>query len=241
MRWILMLCLLAGCAASPEAAKWESAPDWLFDADAVTYERPANASLQAKDGWVVADLTLVDLDAGAAKRLLGIEEPRDIAPRAVSKPAGEIAMLLAERHDAGEVIARKSMLLEMGESTPIELLRDSVYLSDVDVASTSSERLTWILSNQVVGTSGEMKVAHALNGHMSIQTDLHSTQLGLQTFHTSMGPGRPVDIDVPQPAHVHRVAVESVLPGQTAVFQLSRIDIKDQSRILLLLVRIADE
>jgi hypothetical protein len=220
--------LLAGCAASPEH---EAYPEALFSG-ALDFERalPVQA---ASAGWVNADVTLVDLDEKAARQLLGIEEANDIAPRAFAKPVAEQAAAIALWYGAGEVHSHQAMSLQLGNSAPLELKRELVSV-------TSRESGGHALQSRTVGIWGDVRISAASLGGWTIQADLHSVQPGGgQTFTTSFGKD-VVKVPIAEVVQVHRVAVETVGPGETAVFQLSRAMHGDTARIRLLFVRIAE-
>ncbi|MCZ7605994.1 MAG: hypothetical protein M5U25_07910 [Planctomycetota bacterium] len=225
MRWILLLALLAGCATQrPEPA---TPPIWT--GEGIEYE----LTRQEPAAVLTADLTLVELDEACAKSLLGIEDHTDIAPRSFKQPMGEIAAVNAmEGH--GELLARPSLALAGGDVS-YEFSREHLYLREWSGDTRNSSPLFETITEGVVCT---LKVAE-VNGGRNVTLESVSAQMNrpiTRFIETPPIQGHPVN--VPEISAAERVATETLRPGETAMFQLSRASYEDTTRIRLLFVRL---
>ena len=234
MRWMVLLCLLAGCASVPEDGP--DTADEFFAGD-VDYGRARPRTMHPPGpGWIVADLTVVDMQIEAAERLLGIKDAADIAPRANDRATGEIAAGLAVVHEAGEILARDSMALELGASTPFDLEHRIFYVADWCIGPSG---MAPIILEAGLSTAGAFTVTKMTRGGYSIQADTTALQMDMQMFTTSLGQDRS-DVLIANPVQTRRVGVETVGTDQTAAFQLGRVATGERPRIRLLFVRIAE-
>lgn len=229
------LALLAGCASTsvPEAeADQTASASW--DGRGLDYATTRPAVLVAPPGSVVADLTLVDLDAAVAEKLLGIEGANDIDSRSYREAMGEIAATAACVGN-GELLDRPGIAARIGEAERYEFKRETPYLKDWEIASESASPTFGTCTDSAVCN---LKVSDA-DGAYNVQVDSLSSQLAqpIGTFTTS-GAGPPLTIQTPTTSVMRRLAVETIRPGETAMFQLGRGPHGDGTRIRLLFVRI---
>jgi hypothetical protein len=229
---LLMLVLVAGCATRKHAED-QPAVTYLGD-EGLVYEttRPASPAVQ---GHVGADLTLVELSESLAKELFGITGPNDIAPRSFRKPMGEIAAVNA-CYGHGRVLARESVALKPGEESAWQWSVEQAYLKDWKLEGQSISPLFTTVTN---GVEAKLTVT-PMNGGNSIKLQSISSQVAapMQDFTTNFGNAGAVKIQIPYLAIVERVGTETLRPGETAMFQLSRAACEDHFRIRLLFVRL---
>ncbi len=235
MRWMVLLCLLAGCAFTQDGQSGYA--DHMFDAD-IEYMRARPLLVHPPGpGWVVVDLTLVDMEIEGAERLLDIEETSDIAPRANDRAIGELAAGLAVTH-GGEILARESVPIELGVDASWEFEREIFYVADWSY-NFRGRGTAPLVAGFTTRVSGTLKAARASRG-WSIQADFVSVQPEFHKFTTSLGMLIHT-VDIPNAVETHRVAVETLAPQQTAAFQLGRVSGGERPRMRVLFVRIASD
>lgn len=231
---ILLLAVTAGCATTNTQPSGNDQPR-VWDGEGLDYAttRPAPDKLQA--GAVVVDLTLVDLDEDVAAELLGTEQESDIAPRVFKSAMGEIAAVNA-CYGFGRLLSRPSVVVKPGEDIPFEWTRTFVYLMDWRVGN---ETISPLFSNLEEGVVGKLHV-EARNGAWSVSSELTTGVVlrPFKLFQTALADGAPVAIEAPELAVMTRVAVETIRPGETAMFQLGRVSDDEGGRVRLLFVRI---
>ncbi|MCB9893805.1 MAG: hypothetical protein H6839_05130 [Planctomycetes bacterium] len=238
--------LSVGCAATqgtaasaePDGTLDEGYPLWDGQGMVCKITRPDRLE-PGPDLGLVVDLTLLEIDAVAAKELLGIEGPTDIAPRRFSAPMGEIAGVNCA-YGHGRVVDRPSMRLKDGVETLYEWQQRSLYLQDWELEE--GGRASPVFGELTEGVNGKFLGKLAGDGGMQIQADFSSAQLvrPMKHFSTKLQAGKEVRIQIPELAVVHRVATETIQPGETAMFQLSRVENDDGSLLRLLFVRRMD-
>lgn len=227
MRWILLLALLAGCAT--QRLEPEAPPIWTGEGVEYELTRPEPSA------GLTADLTLVELDEACARTLLGIEDATDIAPRSFKQPMGEIAAVNAfEGH--GELLDRPCLELAGGEVS-YEFSREHLYLREWSGETRNSSPLFETVTEGVVCT---LKVAEVAGGR-NVTLESVSAQMNrpvVMFIETPPLQGHPVR--VPEVSAAERVGTETLRPGETAMFQLSRASNYDSTRIRLLFVRLRE-
>jgi len=227
---IIVAALLAGCAArNTHIDDLEVQP--LYDGEGLRYEvtRPGDAP----HGAITVDLTLVELDLSLAETLLGIGEPSDIAPRSYRKAVGEIAAVHA-CNGHGRLLTRPTLSVKEGEETPYQFLREFVYLSRWEASDGGKSPL---FDTCIEGVDGKL-VLRKVEGGMAIQLDSASAHMAWPLVEFKTNPGPPDPVTIAELVYAQRVATETVGPGETAMFQLSRAPFGDGTRIRLLFVRL---
>ncbi|MCA8915922.1 MAG: hypothetical protein KDB90_10965 [Planctomycetes bacterium] len=240
---LIMLLAFAGCATTGNTAATggedarldDGYPLW--DGNGLKYvtTRPSNFKPGAGAGEV-ADITLLDLDSDTAEQLMGILGPTDIAPRSFSSAMGEIAAVNAS-WGHGTLLDRPRVDVEFGSETPYVWKRELIYLQDWHASRDGD--LSPLFDELTEGVDGKLTFSKAGDG-VSIKADFASSQVvqPVADVAVELVPGKGVKIQVPELVVVQRVATETILPGETAVFQLSRSAHDDGTRIRLLFVRL---
>ncbi len=236
MRCMVLLCLLAGCASSQN--EQSAYADHMFEAD-VDYERARPQSVhRLQPGWVVADLTLVDLEIEVAERLLEVKEASDIAPRANDRAIGELAAGFAVTR-GGEILARESVPIELAAEAPIQFEREIFYVADWS-PNYRGRGTAPVVGTFTTSTTGTLRVTPVVRGGWTIQADFVSVQPEVHKFTTSLGMLIET-VDIMEPVETHRVGVETLAPQQTAAFQLGGVSAGERPRLRVLFVRIASD
>jgi hypothetical protein len=229
---LILLVFVAGCASHRPT---EDQPASVYlGSEGLVYEttRPAGPAV---DGRVTADLTLVDLDEALARGLLGVASSSDISPQSFREPIGEVAAVNA-CYGHGRVLARSSIAVKPNEEARWQWSMEHVYLQDWKLDGESKSPLFSTVTDGVDAKLTFMPV----NVGDSIKLESVSSQVAwpMQDFTTSVGTGARVKIQIPNLAVVERVGTETLQPGETAMFQLSRAAHEDGARIRLLFVRL---
>jgi hypothetical protein len=218
---------LLACACATQRPEPATPPIWTGEGIEYELTRPEPSA------GLTADLTLVELDEACAKTLLGIEDATDIAPRSFKQPMGEIAAVNAlEGH--GELLDRPSLELIVGEVSYV-FSREHLYLREWSGETRNSSPLFETVGEGVACTLKVVEVA----GGRSITLESVSAQMNwpmVVFIETPPLQGHPVR--VPEVRAVERVGTETLRPGETAMFQLSRASHEDTTRIRLLFVRL---
>ncbi|MBK8205474.1 MAG: hypothetical protein IPK87_01650 [Planctomycetes bacterium] len=233
---VIVLGVLGACASTPPMPEVEAEKpaNVVWDGRGLDYATTRPALLIAPPGSVIADLTLVDLDAAVAEKLLGIESATDIDSRSYREAMGEIAATTACVGN-GELLDRPGIAARIGEAELYEFKRETPYLKDWELASKTASPKFGIC---IDGAVCKLKVSDA-DGAFNVQVDSVSSQLAqpIGTFTTS-GAGPSLTIQTPTTSVMRRLAVETIRPGETAMFQLGRGAHSGGTRIRLLFVRI---
>jgi hypothetical protein len=230
---LLLLVLLSACAMRSKQAA-DLPAEVSYGGEGLVYETPRPASASAP-GTVRADLTLLELDAALAQELLGIEAATDIAPRSFTKPMGEIAAVNA-CFGGGRVIVRPSIEVKPNTEASWQWSVEHVYVQDWKLEGDAASPVFGTITEGV-----ELKLTFMpVNIGDSIKLESVSTQIAapIQTFTTTLGPANSVKIQMPHVLIAERVGTETLRPGETAMFQLSRAGYEDGTRIRLLFVRL---
>lgn len=249
MRWMIMLCLLAGCAASPEHAAGDApaeseeywaarraSPAYLLDCWDVPADDPS-----LLQGRFRLDLTLLDLDRRVADPLLELEDERDFAPRAYGDGFADAATSLAAGEMSGEVHWRRRIA------------------TDEDEIPLNWSRIRWLATSRhfsfdPLGHGPEVvRVEDELTGLIRIRPsrEFWSTQVESEARAVNVGEWKwdnrtqtlapPVVVPrAVEERETSRAAVETARAGQTAVFQLAEFQHGESIRLRLLFVRIAE-
>jgi hypothetical protein len=229
---LIGLVLLAGCASS-RTAEQDQPAQVSWDGEGLVYATARPEPVEVENVRR-ADLTLVELDAAFAEKLLGIEGPSDIAPRSFHEPMGEIAAVNA-CYGHGRLLARPTIDLQ-DEPAPWRWAVEHIYLQDWMQAG---EGFSPVFATLLSGVDGTISVSDS-KGLVNVVVDLTSSHLAepIQRFTTGLDEHTTVSIQIPLVNQVHRVGTETVNPGETVMFQLSRAPHEDGSRIRLLFVRL---
>ncbi|MCA8937234.1 MAG: hypothetical protein KDB68_13630 [Planctomycetes bacterium] len=226
---VIVLALLAGCAATGKGAKPEAETVGIWKGKGLEYETTRGSPLIPEPGSYAADLTLVELDADVAAELLGIEEATDIAPRSFRNAMGEIAAVNAlDGH--GELLDRPSVELVGGEVSYV-FSREHLYLQEWSGETRNSSPLFETVGEGVVC---RLRVSE-VDGGRCITLESVSSQMSwpIEEF-IETPPLQGHAVRVPEVRATERVGTETVRVGETAMFQLGRAG----SRLRLLFVRL---
>jgi hypothetical protein len=239
---MILVVLLAGCGVSRESRLAQAEERVAKSADLA----PVTETGGLETGTLAIDYVLIDLDADAAQRLLGIDSPSDISPRTFKQPMGELIAVEVFEGEIGRVLDAGRWSAPPDQRVDINVVRRIPYLRDYRCrgAGTKSDPYHGdgvpVLDALDVGVTGALRAAKAdVRYSLNLETDSAQLLEPMPRFTTSLGLGNLVFIHIPELIKVHRVAAETVQPGETAMFQLSRAGNRESARVRLLFVRVA--
>jgi hypothetical protein len=183
------------------------------------YDTARGDAVAEGEGSLRADITILTLDAAAAEALLGIDDPYDIEPRRFKRPMGEVAAANARARDGCEVLSQPSFWATEGEHA-LEFERE---IKQGDNAMTE-------------GVRGKLRLFDNGDGGISITADCHVAFTATATRTTLGEDGVEISNERTRLVQLHRVAVETIIPGETAMYQLARTsrDGKDYCHLLFI-------
>ena len=226
----VLLCCLIGCAAVPESERQHEEMRYAGEGLDYGVSRPLD---ERPDGMNL-DLTLLDLDAEVAEGMLYIEGHTDISPRAFNNAMGEVAAVNAA-YGHGDLLARETIAIEPNKTVRWQWGVDVPYLQDWDGEADWSP----VFGSLKNGVSCEFEVQSMKGAHSVIaRTAASHLAQPIDSLTTSLGEGLRVQVQLPELSMMERAATESVNPGETAMFQLSRANHHGRERIRLLFVRV---
>jgi hypothetical protein len=232
---MILVVLLAGCGVSRESRLAQAEERVAKSADLA----PVTETGGLEPGTLAIDYVLIDLDADAAQRLLGIDSPSDISPRTFKQPMGELIAFEVFEGEIGRVLDAGRWPARGDDPVQISSVRRVAYLGDWHSEGARGGN-TPVLDAVDEGISGELQATEVGTGYsLNLETDSAQLLEPMARFTTSLGLGNLVFIHIPELMKVHRVAAETVQPGETAMFQLSRAGNRESARVRLLFVRVA--
>lgn len=222
------------CATAPVAP----APEPVMQLEDLDYDTARGDAVAEGEGSLRADITILTLDAAAAEALLGIDDPYDIEPRRFKRPMGEVAAANASSRHGCEVLTRPSFWVTEGADHSIEYQREVFRVVDwVEPRRHSSP--TPVLGMFIEGVRGKVRCLANGDGGWSLSVDSHAAFLAQsETYVSSLGVGEPFIAQDVKLVQLHRVAVETIIPGETAMYQLARTSCDGKDYCHLLFIRL---
>ncbi|MBZ0134967.1 MAG: hypothetical protein K8I27_01180 [Planctomycetes bacterium] len=232
---VVVLAVLTGCAASQPDTVYEyeyAVSDYAgLRGDAVA-EPQAGARLRL-------DMTLLDVEEELAMEVLDYPADHGIVPVARTHAVGELLALRALAEKRGEVLRRPSAWVG-GESLEIEFRRQQFFIGQTGV---SGDRLVpCFIDSWQEGVRATVRVDATADGWHGLTVESHSEHcirplIEFSAAHKVIPHTRTL---TPEIVAADRVAVETIRPGHSACFFLSRAGYEEGHRVRLLIVHLVD-